>query len=154
MLVEKGAFRRLVLYLAKHLKESDIPSRSTVRREILHKAEEAVDIVKVLLKVRRLFETHRESPTLIRFIQNAPGRSSFTLDIWTKRRGEPFLSLTVHYISVDPKNPLLWKLETDQIGFEHAPGSHTGKNIAKLIVKVLRKYEIPLAKVQLLHNLS
>lgn len=51
MLVEKGAFRRLILYLGKNLKDEDIPHRTAVRTEILRKAEEVVEVIKRSMEV-------------------------------------------------------------------------------------------------------
>lgn len=85
---------------------------------------------------------------MLKSSQNAPGCHSFTLDIYTKRGGDPFLSLTDHRITVDPEEPHKWKLECDQIGFEHVLGSHTGENIAEAVVLVLDRFDITPDKVQ------
>lgn len=80
-------------------------------------------------------------------VQNAPGKQSFTFDIYTKKGGNPFMSVTKHCITVDPENPHKWKLETDQIGFEHIPGSHTGDNIANVLVNIFDRFDITPDKV-------
>ena len=48
----------------------------------------------------------------------------FTTDLWTSRSGNPFLSLTVHFISKD------WKLYRFTPYVAPFPARHTGKNIS------------------------
>lgn len=86
---------------------------------------------------------------LIVLDQNSPGKHSFTFDIWATDEGDPYLSLTNHRVTIDPKNSQNWKLESDQIGFEHIPASHTGKNIAEVVVRVIDRYGIKHRQVRL-----
>jgi hypothetical protein len=147
MLVEKGAFRRLILYLGKTLKDEDIPHRTVIGTEIIKKAE-VIERIEGSMRVcifRRLIMNMQS--LIIHFVQDAPGKHSFTLDIYTKKGSDPFLSLTDHRITVDPENPHKWKLECDQIGFEHVPGSHTGANVANVIMRVFDRFDIILDKV-------
>ena len=48
----------------------------------------------------------------------------FTTDLWTSRSGNPFMSLTVHFISKD------WKLYRFTPYVAPFPARHTGKNIS------------------------
>lgn len=66
---------------------------------------------------------------------------SLTTDGWSSSTQDPFLSLTVHYITPSFKLQI-WCLRTI-----YMPESHTGENIAKMIRNILREYDIELGKV-------
>ena len=50
-LIDKGPFRRLLMYLRPSLSERDIPHRTTLRKEILKRAELVEARLKSTLKV-------------------------------------------------------------------------------------------------------
>jgi hypothetical protein len=63
-------------------------------------------------------------------------RVSIALDTWSSPNKIAFLSITAYVISED------WKFQEHLIGFEHLSGSHTGENMARLVMGVLKEYEI------------
>jgi hypothetical protein len=66
----------------------------------------------------------------------------FTFDTWTSKNGDPFLSITGHYITTSPDMPNEWKLKTQQLAFAPFEGHHSGSNMAKVIVRTLDRYDI------------
>jgi hypothetical protein len=71
-----------------------------------------------------------------------PGLISFTFDAWTSRNGDPFLSMTAHYIAASADDPNDWKLKCDQLAFTPIEGNHSGANMANIILRILDRYEI------------
>ena len=70
---------------------------------------------------------------------------SFTSDIWTaSSNNDAFLSLTAHFIS-----PLSFTRQRFALHILHAPGSHTGQNIANSFNKMLDNWCIPRHSVHL-----
>ncbi|KAG1893156.1 uncharacterized protein F5891DRAFT_1196785 [Suillus fuscotomentosus] len=69
----------------------DIPHRKALCEEIIKKAKATEVRVKEILK-------------------DIPGKVSFTFDAWTSDPGDPFLSVTGHYIHAPPERPNAWKL--------------------------------------------
>jgi hypothetical protein len=65
---------------------------------------------------------------------------SFTFDVWTSVPGDPYLSLTVHYIDVPTDCPDVWELRSEQLIFQEIQGRHTGKNMADLLGHALDWY--------------
>lgn len=65
-----------------------------------------------------------------------------TFDTWTSRTGDPFLSVTAHYICSSPSNPQLWELQSEQLAVTPVEGNHSGQNIGKILVEVIDKYEL------------
>jgi hypothetical protein len=65
---------------------------------------------------------------------------SFTFDAWTSQPGDPYLSITGHYIDAPPNQPNEWKLKTDQFAFVTIEGRHTGKNIASILAQTVNRY--------------
>lgn len=63
---------------------------------------------------------------------------SLTTDAWSSSTMEPFLSLTVHYITPT------WNLQSFCLRTIYLPQSHTGENIAAMLRNVLREYNIQL----------
>ncbi|KAG2102166.1 hypothetical protein BD769DRAFT_1393713 [Suillus cothurnatus] len=72
--------------------DKDIPHQKALCEEIVKKAKATEVRVKEILK-------------------DIPGKVSFMFDAWTS--GDPFLSVTSHYIHVPPERPNAWKLQTD-----------------------------------------
>lgn len=65
---------------------------------------------------------------------------SCTSDMWSSVTGEPYLSLTVHYIDN-------WALKTHCLRTVFMPESHTGDNICNLLKDVLNEYGCDLSNV-------
>ncbi|KAG1893708.1 uncharacterized protein F5891DRAFT_962532, partial [Suillus fuscotomentosus] len=54
--------------------------------------------------------------------------------------GDPFLSVTGHYIHSPPEHPNDWKLKTEQLAFSPIKGQHSGANMANLLVRTIDRY--------------
>jgi len=72
--------------------------------------------------------------------QNAPGRISFTADIWSNQSRYPFLAVTAHWIEKDDSGHL--KLRVALIAFHRLRGSHNGRRLAKITLQILDQVEI------------
>jgi hypothetical protein len=58
------------------------------------------------------------------------------------KTGDPFLSITGHYITALPDRPNAWALKTQQLAFTPFEGHHSGSNMSKVIVRTLDHYDI------------
>ncbi|KAL1732077.1 hypothetical protein EV714DRAFT_190131, partial [Schizophyllum commune] len=74
------------------------------------------------------------------FRQNAMGRISFTLDIWSRGNLQPYMAVTAHYMARDKNGSDV--LRSTLIAFRYLPCSHTGKNIADAFMSVLDDLKI------------
>jgi hypothetical protein len=81
-------------------------------------------------------------------MQDIPGKVLFTFNAWTSDVGDPYLSITGHYITAPPDCPEEWELKNEQLAFTPMPGSHTSVNIANLIIHVIDKYGLQCEKVR------
>jgi hypothetical protein len=79
---------------------------------------------------------------LTRFGQNIPGQVSFTFDTWTSKTGDPFLSVTGHYITAPPDKPNEWQLKNQQLAFAPFEGHHAGSNMSTILVRTVDRYGI------------
>jgi hypothetical protein len=121
--VDKKPFRDLLRYLRPSLTEKDIPHRTKIRKEVLKRAATAEDRVRDRLAV-------------------IPSKVSFTFDSWTSDAGDPYLSVTGHYIFAPADKPQEWKLKAEQLAFKHIKGNHSGANISKILVNTLDRYKL------------
>jgi len=69
-------------------------------------------------------------------LKNTLGKISLMLDEWTSKNQIPFLGITAHWIDEN------WKFNQITLEFYHLEGPHSGENLAKAIVKVLKEYGI------------
>jgi len=74
--------------------------------------------------------------------QDLPGKVSFTFDTWTSEAGDPYLSVTGHYIESAESNPNDWELKSEQLGFTHIEGNHSGTNLGGILIRVIDRYGI------------
>ena len=73
---------------------------------------------------RKIMELYNGNISQIqKFLQETPGKLSFTMDIWISPSAKAFLAITTHYID---KN---WKLQNILVDFIQIFGSHSGENI-------------------------
>ena len=122
-LVDKGAFRRLLMFTRPSLLEKDIPHRTKIHEEILLRARCAeVRVCKALANVK--------------------GKVSFTFDTWTSDAQDPYLSVTGHYITAPADRPQEWELKSEQLAFTHFEGNHSGANMAKVIIRTVDRYDL------------
>jgi hypothetical protein len=122
-LVERGSFRRLLKFCRPSLSERDIPGRLSLRAEILRRAHIAEGRV-------------RDNMGRI------PSKISFTFDAWTSKAGDPYMSLTAHYIDAPIDRPNVWVLRSEQLLFQEIQGRHTGKNMGEILSRAVDRYEL------------
>ena len=92
----------------------------------------SADIIK-----RKIMELYNGNISQIqKFLQETPGKLSFTMDIWTSPSVKAFLAITTHYID---KN---WKLQNILVDFIQIFGSHSGENIKDAFVTGLQNLSI------------
>jgi hypothetical protein len=65
-----------------------------------------------------------------------------TFDSWTSIVGEPFLSVTGHYIWNHPEMPQQWEMKREQLAFTSVEGNHSGQNIGRMLVATIDEYGI------------
>lgn len=58
----------------------------------------------------------------------------------TSLTGDPFLSVTGHYIDSPKENPHMWELETEQLAFAPIEGNHSGQNIGRILLEAIDAY--------------
>jgi hypothetical protein len=121
-LVDHDSFRHLK-FCRPSLLEKDILHRHVIRKEILW----CVNVAE-----GRVCENMNKIPSKI----------SFTFDAWTSVPGDPYLSLTAHYIDAPIDFPSAWKLKTEQLVFQQIEGRHTRKNMAEILSCALDRYQL------------
>jgi hypothetical protein len=116
------------------IKDSDIPRRSNLRGAIIDAWGEYFDVLKKELAV----SLSRFTLRAILFIthQNAPGKISFTADIWSNQSRHSFLAVTAHWVERDEPTRHL-KLRAALIAFHRLRGSHTGQRLARIALNIL-----------------
>jgi hypothetical protein len=66
------------------------------------------------------------------------GKISLTTDIWSDLLLRPYLAVTAHYLSKDQASGALL-LRAALIAFRYVPESHTGKNLADILLSLLHR---------------
>ena len=122
-LVDKGAFRRLLMFSRPSLSEKDIPHRTKIHQEILLRA-------------------HAAEVKVCEALANIEGKVSFTFDTWTSDAHDPYLSVTGHYITAPEGQPREWKLKSEQLAFTHFEGNHSGANMASVLIRTVDRYDL------------
>jgi hypothetical protein len=74
--------------------------------------------------------------------KDVPGQISFTFDTWTSETGDPYLSITGHYIAAPEDRPQDWELKSEQLAFAPFEGNHSGANMANVLVRTVDRYGI------------
>ena len=77
---------------------------------------------------------------LIGNVKDLSGKVSFTFDTWTSEAGNPYLSVTGHYISAPKASPQEWELKSGQLGFKHIEGNHSEANLGGIFVWIIDRY--------------
>lgn len=77
---------------------------------------------------------------LIENLKDLPGKVSFTFDTWTSEAGDPYFSMTGHYISAPKVSPQEWELKSEQLGFKHIEGNHSRANFGGVLVQIIDRY--------------
>ena len=73
-------------------------------------------------------EARRDIINILQYSKSHLKSVSFTTDIWTSRNGDPFISLTLHFITSD------WELLNFTPYVRPFPERHTGKNITLVLM--------------------
>ncbi|KAG9018943.1 hypothetical protein FRB90_008137, partial [Tulasnella sp. 427] len=114
--LECPEFRDLLTYVSDHLDDEDIPHRTKLTNEIIS------------LYQKKQEEMYRE-------LKAAPGRVSFTSDLWSDPNLVSYMALTAHWIAKGSNGE--WTPQTRLLAFKHVKGSHSGANLANEIFEVL-----------------
>ena len=122
-LVDKPAFHKLLCYLRPALVEGDIPHRTKLTESVKARALTVVDVIRQRLA-------------------KVDSRVSMTFDSWTSIIGDPFFSITGHYIWSPDDKPQQWELRREQLSFDHIEGNHSGQNTARLIIDAIDTYKL------------
>jgi hypothetical protein len=134
--VDRGPLRHLITYCRPSLSDTDIPHCTTLHKEVLAHAKVVQQRVKEELKVC----AYRVSSVPV---HKSPLEYSWQgLITWTSKTGDPFLSITGHYITATPDRLNAWELKTQQLAFAPFEGHHSRSNMAKVIVCTLNHYGI------------
>ena len=122
-LVESSRFCSLLKFCHLSLSDKDIPHRRLIRDEIIRRAYIAEERVRENMK-------------------KVPSKISFTFDAWTSAPGDPYFSLTTHYIDTPADSPSAWMLRSEQLIFQEIKGRHTGTIMADILSCALERYEL------------
>ncbi|KAN0138441.1 Ribonuclease H-like domain containing protein [Lactarius tabidus] len=119
-LVDRAAFRHLLLFLRPTIRDCDIPHRSSIAKAIHDKA-------------------HKVRETLKELFSSVPGEVSVTLDGWSSLTRDPYLGVTVHWVHSSPETPSEWSLRTLLLAFREVKGNHSGENLAKIVMEIFKE---------------
>jgi hypothetical protein len=61
-------------------------------------------------------------------------------DTWTSLVGDPFISITAHYITAPTNDPLRWELKSEQLAFTPLIGNHSGANIGSILIDTINTF--------------
>ena len=89
-----------------------------------------------------MLRAHLNLNAYLLFFQHVPSKVAVSWDGWSTKRRRPYSSLGVHFVDSPVTNPNDWSLKSYVLAFEPTVGRHTGKEVGKEIVRVLRKFEI------------
>lgn len=123
LLVDKGSFCHLLTYTRPDMSDADIPHRDKIWEEIMKCAKNVESQIRECL-------------------QGIDGHISFTFNGWTSDAGNPFLSITGHYINAPIDAPHKWELQCEQLSFTPIEGSHSGHNIGNILVQVVDRLDL------------
>jgi hypothetical protein len=129
-------------YLRPSTKDSDIPTRKTIRKYILTLAKDVEQTLRDKFRVRMLCYIMSLFKCSLKITQQTAGKHSISHDAWTSDSGIPFLNINDHYISAPPEQPNDWEIITEELAFMKIEGRHTGANLGSAILKTLDRYEL------------
>lgn len=105
------------------LSEGDIPHRTKIHDEIIHRA-------------------HVTQEKVCKALESVEGKVSFTFDTWTSGAQDPYLSVTGHYITAPKDRPQDWELKSEQLAFTHFEGNHSGANMANVLFRTIDRFNL------------
>jgi hypothetical protein len=71
--------------------------------------------------------------------QSAVGALSFTTDMWSNKRRQTFICITVHWVASSKPNNQGLVLRSSILAFHPLHGKHSGNAIAKVIYSLLKR---------------
>jgi hypothetical protein len=80
----------------------------------------------------------------LNLLQEAPGKISFTTDVWTDLNMRSFMAVTAHWLEeyTAPGGMKSLRQRVELVGFMRVPLAHTGKHLASLFLQVLDRLSI------------
>lgn len=84
--------------------------------------------------------------------QRAVGALAFTTDIWSNKRRQSYLCITVHWVANNKPNNQGLVLSSSLLAFHPLHGKHSGKAIAEVIYSLLERADIT-GEVRIMTNL-
>jgi hypothetical protein len=117
-LVDRPAFRSLLLFLRPGLSERDIPHCTKIHQEIVARSELVVMCMQSALA-------------------KVDSKVSITFDTWTSWVRDPYIGVTAHYINSE------WELKSEQLAFTPLEGDHSSSNIGSILIKTIATYGLP-----------
>lgn len=116
-----------------------MPHRSKIRTAVLETWQAWFTQLKTELKVRFynpgnfVWPLHTE-------LQTSVGALQFTSDIWSDRRRQSYICVTVHWIAYErPTVQQDLVLKSSLLAFHPITGQHTGRRIAEVVFKLLQR---------------
>jgi hypothetical protein len=113
--------------------DENIPHRDKLNKIILEQFN--IEYKAMINRIQVCFIFYLHSSFLLNKLQNSAGRVSFTSDIWSRLSLSSHIAVTAHYIAKTPSGH--YELRQELVAFRQIKGSHTGKNIAKVILDVI-----------------
>jgi hypothetical protein len=116
--IENKAFRDLVALLSETLAGALPINGNTIRKWILNYYEA------------------RKAAFLANLQCNCISRIHIFFNLWTSPHQRAYMAVVIHYINRD------YKVRTRLIALRHFRGGHDGTNQAKLLVRIIKEYEL------------
>ena len=139
--IECPEFRALLLLCCEEFRDTDIPHRTSIRKQILKAWELHFQQLKKKLAIEFSMYITLSNRLTDMLLQNALGKISHTVDIWSDQNLQLWLVITAHYVHRDSHTREL-SLEADIIAFHHVVRDHGGENIGALFEKLLDRVGI------------
>ena len=136
--VDHPTFRAMLRYQRPSMLELDIPHRTLVSEDVMHKADLVQFCIGQHFKVSWIPSKSSDNANVL--FENIASEVLLTFDLWTSRSYDPYLGITAHYIDTPADRHSEWELKTVTLGYTVVEGNHSGANIAAHIIQVLDKY--------------
>lgn len=132
--VDCPELRDLLLFIGAQLEDGDIPHRTKLSQLISTRFHIEYTAMIKEIQVRKYFSRNLFVNSLH---QNSLGRIALTDDVWSRVNLDSHLAITAHYIIKDSNGNLV--LKTQLVAFRRLQGSHTGENLGKVFVQVMKE---------------
>jgi hypothetical protein len=132
--IENPEFRALITFL-KPFVGKKMCKADQLRSLVMEQSEKAQNRMKKILEVSDSsmcaeMSNDKELTYHIGF-KSVPGEIALATDAWTSSNRKSFMSLCLSYIDAN------WELRDAVVGFTELQGSHSGKNLAEAMYKVI-----------------